>query len=140
MPVKQRFFACAVASQHQALCPFIPECDRKHAIELADEVRAQLFVKVDDDLAIRTGFKAMPALNERITKLAIVIDFPVENHGDLATLVEQRLITGFEVNDAQTPDTKRNVWQFELTVAVRPAVVQALRHAFDTARIGDGLK
>ena len=61
----------------------------------------------------------------------VVVDFAVEDEGDIAGFVRERLVAGLEVNDAQPPDGQGHVRQLELAMAVGAAMLEASRHLVD---------
>jgi hypothetical protein len=54
-----------------------------------------------------------------------------KDEGDIAGFVRERLVSGLEVNDAESPDGQSHVRQLELAMAVGAAMLEASRHLVD---------
>jgi hypothetical protein len=84
--------------------------------------------------------EAVAALQQPFAQLAVVINLAVENQGDVPGLVAERLVAGFQINDAQTPDGERDVRQLKFAAAVRPAMEEASRHRVNALTVFQRLK
>lgn len=56
---------------------------------------------MDQHLAVRFGDKGVSRLQQLPAKGRIIVDFPVEHQHQGLVLVIKRLLTGFQINDAQ---------------------------------------
>ena len=139
-PVIKRLLARPVARQKQSLGAIVPEGDGEHPVQLAQAVRALLLVKVDDGFAVGMRLEMVAAFQQPLAQLAIVINFAVENQGDVAGFVGERLVTGFQINNAQPPDGQRDVGQLKFAAAVRPAMKDAGCHRVDALTVRQRLK
>ena len=139
-PVIKGFLARAVARQKQSLGLVIPQGDGEHAVQFAQAVRALLLVQVDDGFAVGMRLEMVTAFQQPLAQLAVVIDLAVENQGDVAGFVGERLVAGFEINNAQPPDGQRDVGQLKFAAAVRPAMEDASRHRVDALSVRQRLK
>ncbi len=73
------------------MLPLVVQGNREHSSKLFDAVRTHLLIKVDDDFGIGMGVKPMPATLQIFPQFAKVVDLSVENYGDAAVLVVDRL-------------------------------------------------
>src|SRR6185369_6039773 len=105
-PVKW-LLAKAIARDEKATSPAVPDCERKHAIQLADHSVAILFVQVRQHFGVGCTAKRVSSLFEIGAKLAIVVDLTVENDGDRPVFIEYRLFTGDEIDDRQPSHSER---------------------------------
>ena len=97
----------AVAYQHEALAPAVPQRDREHAAQAVGEIVAILLVEVDDDLAVRMmGTEAVALCLELSAQLDMVVDLAVEHGDNLFVLGKDRLFAGLDVDDGKAPHTK----------------------------------
>ena len=72
-----------------------------------DAVGAVLLVEVDDDLGVAVRARSGgPRRSSSRAQLAEVVDLAVEDDDDRAVLVEDRLVAGLEVDDAQALDAE----------------------------------
>src|SRR5207245_10812926 len=95
-------------------------------------------VGVDHELRIRLGGEAMAAGLELLSKLEEVVDLTVEYDADAAVFVEDRLITGVQVDDRQAAHRQADLAGFrpEHPLAVWPAVAQCIVHVLQHRAIG----
>jgi hypothetical protein len=98
--IKQRLDAHPVAREQQRARPRVPDGQAEHPAQARDSRRSPLFIGVDDDLGVRGGPEAMPVTLELGAQLAKVVDLAVEDGPDRAVLVEDRLLSGGEVDNA----------------------------------------
>ena len=139
-PIVKRLLARAVARQKQALGAVVPQGDGEHPVQFAQAVRALLLVQVDDGFAVGMGLEMVAAVQQPLAQLAVIINFAVENQGDVAGFVGERLVAGFKVNNAQPPDGQRDVGQLKFAAAVRPAMEDGGRHRVDALTVRQRLK
>ena len=137
--IEQRSDADAVAREHQAPLGGVPERDRELAVELGDEVEAELLVGVDDDFGVGLRVEPVACGHEALAQLDVVEDLAVEHDLDGAGLVVDRLVAGGEIDDAQARMREADSGRLEKAVAVRTAVVQRMDHPLEQAVLGDGV-
>src|SRR5204863_9386562 len=100
----------------------IPERNGERSVQFADTIRPHVLVSVHDDVAVGARPQSVAAIQKPLAELAIVVNLAVEDQNDRASLVEQRLVAGLEVDDAEAPVCKGHVRQLVLDVAVSTAV------------------
>src|SRR5215207_8039085 len=84
-----------------------------------------LLVKMQDDFGIGTRGELMPRCRELLPQRQIVIDFTVEHDRLVPVLVENRLITGIKVDDAQPGHTELKAISPEIAGAVGAAMLKS---------------
>jgi hypothetical protein len=92
-------------------------------------IRAEVFVKVNDDLGIGVRTKHVAPAFEISPKLVEVVNFSVEDYPTRAIFVEHRLVTASQVNDAEAAHAKTRAVPDEHSFIVRAAVDDGLAHA-----------
>ena len=141
--VVERLLPRAVPPQDQAAVGLVPEREGEHPAQPLHELEAEFLVRVDDGLRVRPGREGMPARLELSRQLEEVVDLAVEDHGDGAGLVVDRLVARGEVDNAQPPVSQSHARPDVRAVGVRPAVAQDIRHATEelpvhgVARVGE---
>src|SRR4051812_18422036 len=73
----------------------------------------------------------MPARLQFVAQLFVVVDLPVENDRNGAIFVEDRLIAGLEVDDAEPPHAESNLVAEVKALGIRPAVPHRVAHSVD---------
>jgi hypothetical protein len=133
--VEERLLADAIARDQALLPARVPEREREHPVQPLDAVDAVLLVEVRDDLGVAVCRQRVPARDELLAQLAVVVDLAVQDDRDGAVLVEDRLVAGGEVDHAQALDPQRDVGGAEDPARVRPAVLEARAHALGQLRV-----
>ena len=132
--VEERLLADPIAADHELPPPLVPDREREHAVQRADELRAFFLVEVGDHLGVALGHEAMAAPLEAGAQLGVVVDLAVEDHRDRAILVVDRLIARREVDHPQAldaePDARRDVH----ASSVRTAMLECGAHAAPSTR------
>src|SRR5574339_28828 len=77
-----------------------------------------VLVKVDDDFGVGTRVEAMPATFQLGAQLDVVEDFAVEDHPDGAVLVADRLVSAFDMDDAQA-----RMRETDMRIVVKPETI-----------------
>src|SRR5688572_23530266 len=129
--VIQRLDAEAVASEEELLPPLVPDGERKHPAQPIDTACAEVFVEVDDRFGVTAGLKRVAAALEIAAQLAVVVDLAVEDNPDRPVFVRDRLMTAFEVDDAQAAHAERHAIAEIDPFVVRTAVHDRGAHAAD---------
>ena len=124
--IVERLDAETVARREQQLISFVPERERELAAQLAQRVRAQLLVEVDQDLAVGARAQAMAALRQLLLVALVVVELAVHDHVDRLILVRDRLVARGEVDDREPrmPHANAPVRRDPLALAVGAAVVE----------------
>ena len=131
LAVEERLLADAVTGQQQLVAAAVPQCEREHPVQLADAVRSELLVEVDDDLGVTVGGEAMAVRPQPAPELTEVVDLAVQHDGHGAILVVDRLVAGHEVDDPQPLDPEADPLGEVQPPGVRPAVDLCLAHALE---------
>ena len=97
----QRLDAHAVASQHQALARFSPQCDGEHTAQPRKTIRVPFEKRRQRRFGVRAGAKAMAAPLQFHAQFRVVVDLAVEGDDCVAALGEDGLVAGIEVDDLQ---------------------------------------
>jgi hypothetical protein len=91
----------SIAHGQQQLVRFVPEHKGEFPAQVSDAMRAELFVEVQGDLAIRARAEAVTALFQLTTLALDVIKLAVHDAADALILVRDGLVAGRQVDDAQ---------------------------------------
>ena len=90
---------------------------------------------MDDDLGVGASPEGVSRPRQIPTQLGEVVDLPVEHNHDRAILVEDGLVAGLQVDDAQSLDAQSNSLVHERAARVRTAMLDSRAHALDQAWI-----
>ena len=123
--------AHVVTSEQQALACTIPERKRKHPPQMFDAVIAMFLVKMQDDFHIRARAEAVTLLDKGFTKCRAVVDLPVAYQHQRIVLIQNRLVTGCEIDDAEAGLRHRHGTVPEKPHVIRPPVHQGMGHGLD---------
>src|SRR5262245_16096275 len=134
--VVERLLAHAIPRQEEDLAPFVPQPEREHAVEMPDAVLAEILPRMDDHFGVGPGLEAMPALDQRLTQLDMVVDLAVENRPDRAVLVGERLVAGLQIDDAEPPVPQSHRPAHVIAVVVGAAMAQRGRHPTHDVDVG----
>src|SRR5204862_1902268 len=74
VPVVEGLLPGPVARQDQSLGALIPERNGEHSVQLADKIRPQVLVQVNDDFAVGARPQSVAAIQEPPAELAIVVN------------------------------------------------------------------
>src|SRR4029453_1360987 len=89
-----------ITPDEQAAAACIPQRERKHAVEMPNEVVTVLLVEMEDRLAVGAGAESMPACCKCSAQFAVVVDFAIGDQPQRAVFVGERLLAR----------GKRDVW------------------------------
>jgi hypothetical protein len=127
--VVQRLDAEAVAHHEQGFVVAVPQREGEHAAKALHASLAPGFPGVDDDFGVGMGAEGVAQCLELRHQILEVVDLAVEDDDDRAVLVEQRLLSGGEVDDRQAAVTESDA-RFEMQPAlVRTPMELGLVHA-----------
>src|SRR5262249_60252690 len=116
-----RFAAEPVARQQDAAAVALPDREREHAEKALDAARPPGVVRLEDDLGVAFGEKAIALLLERAAQVAEIVDAAVEHDREAERRVEHRLLAGrLEVEDGKPPMAERDGALREEPGYVRP--------------------
>ena len=85
--IVQRLLANPVASQEELVFALIPNGHGEHAAQPLHRALTFLLIEVDDDFSVTTTPKTVPALDQFLAELPVVIDLSVEYNPNRAVLV-----------------------------------------------------
>src|SRR5262245_47867500 len=131
--IVERLLAHPVAGQQQPPAGRVPDREGEHAIELGNAIVAIDLVGVGDHLGVRARSEAMPMPLQMSAQLREVVDLPVLDHVDGAVLVGEGLLSGLEIDDAQSSSPERDLVIDVEPLVVWPSVKQRVRHATERA-------
>ncbi len=89
--VEEGFLPHPVPRQNQSLAGLVPDGQRKHAVEPADEIDALFLVQMHQAFGVGNGLVAMPPGLELGPDLQLVVKLSVVRDPDGAILVGHRL-------------------------------------------------
>ena len=131
----ERLLAEAVTSEEQRLLPGIPQCKGKLPVEAIETRRAPLLPGVDDDLGVAAGAEHVAQPCQLGHQRLEVIDLAVIDDTDRLILVEQRLVTGGQIDDRQAAVAEPQPRCQMEAVAVRSAMPEDIGHMAQQAPI-----
>ncbi len=99
--VIQRLLARPVPGKQKLALATIPDSQREHSPKPRDEIRSQLLVKMNNHLGIARRPERMSSAGQLIAKLAVVVNFAIENSYDRPILIGDRLAAAWQVDDGQ---------------------------------------
>ena len=103
LPVVERLDPVAVSGEDEPALRPVPERDGKHAAQALRKIEPVLLVEVDEHLGVAMSREGVPGPLEVMPELAVVVELAVLDDLDAAVLVADRLVTGLEVDDRETP-------------------------------------
>ena len=140
----ERLDTDAIARDEETPRPRVPDGQPEHASKPAHRRRAPLFVGMHDRFGVGGGIEAMACRFQLATKLAKVVDLPVEDDPHRLVFVVDRLMAGREVDDTQAAHAERHAITHQHTFIVGTTMADHVAHAVNeiTAvvrpeRIGD---
>ena len=77
------------------------ESKREHSLEVVYAILSPFLIRVDDHLRVASRPETIPAGFQRVPKLLEVVDLPIKYHDDGPVLIEHRLMSAAEVDDAE---------------------------------------
>ena len=129
--VVERFDPQSIPRQNESAPTRIPESDRKHAVEVADEVEPVIFVQVDEDLGIGACVKVVAACFQLAPEFGDVIDLAVVNRPHGPIFVVDGLLAGVEIDNREAPHGEADVTLEIDAVVVRTPVDEGRTHGGD---------
>ncbi len=88
---------------------------------------------MNQHLDVGFGAKAMALLLQFTSQREVIEDLAIATEDQRSILVEQRLITRFEIDYFQAPRPHARVWLDKVTAWIRPAVHERARHGVEDA-------
>ncbi len=134
--VMERLHAEPIAREEKRLARAVPQDKREHATETLNTIRAPRLPTVNDHFGVGARAKGVPQRLQLGNELLIVIDLAVEYDDDGLVLVVERLMSGGEIDDGQSPVAERHAGLEVLAEVVRPAMRLRVVHAPQEPRSG----
>ena len=134
-PVIDQLDAHRVARDDQPPLFHVPDCHAEHAVQVIENVEAPFLVAVDDDLRVRLGAEPVAGTFEFGTQFPVVINLAVKNDPHGLFRIGHRLVAAGQVNDRKPPETKAERAVKKITLVVRAAMKNRLRHPADRVLI-----
>ncbi len=138
--VVQRTDADTITGQHQSPFTRIPQCNRKLTVQLLYKVQAMLLIRVDDDFGVRVRIEAMPGQFQLAAQLDVIEYLAIEDQLDGTGLVVNRLVTGGQINDAESRVRQANARRAVVAKTVRATVANGANHAREPRPVGHGTR
>src|SRR6266404_121749 len=101
--VLQRLFPETIARQEKRLLARVPQCESKHAAQKFEQVRAVLFVKMNERLGVALRSQLVAALFQIGAQFYVIVNLTVEDDVNGSVFVGNRLMTAGHIDDAQSP-------------------------------------
>lgn len=126
--VEERADARAVAGQYDFVRAAIPHADRELPLEVVEELLAMVFPEVRDEFGIGVRAEGVALAFEFAASLGVVEELAVEDGPHALVFVGDGLLPVRESDDRQPAVGDVESGSLEVTVFVRAAVVDGLRH------------
>ena len=128
--VMQRFDPEVIPGQHQPFPPLpaVEDGEGEDAVQAGKGLRALVGVKLQDHLGIGGGMEAVALRQQLFAQFAVVVDLPVVDDRQAFILVEDRLIAGGQVDDAQAAVPQADLAGRVNRPGIRPTVRQDAAH------------
>jgi len=108
----------------------IENCQGKLAVEPVHAFGAPLFEGVQDNFRITVGDKCMSEGGQLLGQFRIVENFSVESDPIATRPGGHRLLTGFQIDDAQSGMSQKNTAIPPSSKFIRTTMAQSANHAF----------
>src|SRR5215472_16741316 len=104
--IEERLDTEAIAGGEDRPINFIPEYKGEFAAQSVQALRPEIFIEMKSDLAVGPGAQAVTRAFELALNRFIAIEFAVDDDAGLFVLAGDRLISGGQINDAETRVTE----------------------------------
>src|SRR6266536_3487023 len=98
-------------------------------------VRAITFVGVYDRFGIAVGIESVTELLKFFSKLAVVIDFPVEDNPGSAIPIMDWLLTAFQIDDRKPAHPQSHATVHIEAIIIRTSMPDCVAHPTQKGRI-----
>ena len=129
-PVK-RADAEAIAGQHHLAAAAVPQGQGELAVQMFEHAFLMIFPEMRNQLGVAVGGEAMAPAFEHLLGFGIIEELAVEDDGDGAILVADRLLAVGEADDAEPAIGQAEARLVEVAVIVRAAMDDGVGHAFE---------
>ena len=135
----ERLDAEPVPGQDHPAAVQLGDGEREHAHEVADAVDTPAVVGLADHLGVGGGEELVAVAAELVAELLVVVDAPVEHHGQPQLRIRHRLRPGRrQVDDREPPVGQCDPAVLPDAVTVGAARPQHTRHPGDRSQVGRG--
>ena len=139
LSIVHRLNAEKVSGDKQGLVGPVPDGKAEHSPQTVQQVLPPFLEAVNQHLGVRIRGEDMPLFLKLLTKLLIIIDFPVEHKHQGLVLIINRLASVIQVDNAQPAKAHGNLVVGIKPLAVRSPVGNDLRHVFQNIVTVDDL-
>src|SRR5882724_5226800 len=133
--IMKGLFAETVPCDQQALLTLVPDREGEHSAQAVHTIGSIFFVKVNDDLGVSIGVKAMAAGLEARSQFGKVVDLSIKNDPDRAIFIVDWLLAGRKIDDAQPTHAQAGAAMDIDPFVIRSTMHDRLAHAVDIRRI-----
>src|SRR5712692_4943214 len=95
----QRLLAHAIARDENLAGAGVPQGKGKHAAQMVDTARAELFVSMNNRFGVGMSLESMTPRFEFALQVAIVVNLAVEDHRDRAVAAGHRLVPARQIDN-----------------------------------------
>ena len=106
--VIERLHTEAIAGDEQFALVLVPDGEGKHAAQMLDATASVFFVEMKNGFGVTVGVVNVAARFKCRTKVGMVVDFTVVRNVEGSIFISHRLMTGSNVNNAETAMTQAN--------------------------------
>ena len=127
--IKQRLDAKAIASRENRAVSLVPNHKSEFPAQPVQALRAEIFIKVERDFAVRARAQAVSRLFELSLNRFIAIEFAVDHDPSAAVFAGDGLVARRQVDDAETRVSERDsvVLRPPVALSIRAAMIETLR-------------
>src|SRR5687768_7253140 len=125
--VVQRLFTDAVASEDQRSSGLIPQSKGEHSAKTFHKAVWERFVQVHNRFCVALRPKRV-AMLQTFFQFFVVVDFAVEADPNGSVFVRKRLLSGAQVDDAETAMAESNATPQMDAALVGPSVMHDIGH------------
>ena len=134
--IVERLDAKSVACDEQELLAFVPDGERKHAVDLFEETLSSLEVEMQQNFGVGGRAKAMTTLRQPLGEAGVIVALAIVGDPHRPVLAAHRLMAGGrQVDDRQSAMAKSDIAAQHMAAVIRPSMRDQLRHPFEEARI-----
>ena len=135
--VDQGLHSQPVARQEERAPPPVPQGDREHADETAQEIGPVGQIELQQDLGVARRSEPDAAPLHLFPQLDVIVDLTVPRQDDLAVRAQHRHVPGRrQVEDRQSPARQADARCDVLSRVVGTAVRHRFRHGAERVRVG----
>ena len=96
------------------------------AVQSGDKGRSVFFVEMRQNLDIDPGAETVTAPDQGVAQFPVIVDLAVTDNGDCISLVSDRLLAAFQIDNRKPAKAKCETWFRDDGLTVRPRCARAL--------------